>query len=321
MAIEILEATAEASAASGNITLNAPSSPQTNDVWIAVVHSSDQVAHTLTDWTPIVQGNGGSTTSRLSVWYFRYAGSTPNLVVGHTAGQSPIGGILALRGCKTTGSPVNINSVVAGGTDASIEHTAITPTTARCLILACNGSADDNNRTPDGTYTPRFEDSAGSTQNCYLTTAGNPDGSVAVHTLLQTNAVNTGTITDTQAAADPWASVLIAIEPEPTIWTAESRIVGESTVIQIVTITITSATSVLVGSAVKEVVLNRQISSQCEIITQGLININFAIDIGISSILINESKLLSVIDVSSAQQTVPTFVLSFYGNKIYGLKS
>lgn len=80
MAISYVNSGAEGSAASGNITLGAPSSPQNNDVWIAVVHSSDQAAHTFTDWTQIVQGNGGGTTSRLSVWYHRYAGSTPNLL-------------------------------------------------------------------------------------------------------------------------------------------------------------------------------------------------------------------------------------------------
>jgi len=218
MAITFLNAGAEGSAASGNITLGAPASPQTNDVWIAVVHSTDQVAHSFADWTQIYQGNGGGTTSRLSVWYFRYAGSTPNLVVTHAAGQSPIGGISAFRGCKAASSPVNVTGSGGAGTDASIELTEITTTKDGCMILACDGSADDNNRStlPTG-FTACFEDTAGGTQSCYQTTAGNPDGSVACHRLLQASQGPTGALTDTQAAGDAWASVLLALEPAGTL--------------------------------------------------------------------------------------------------------
>ena len=216
MAISFVNAGAEGSAASGNITLGAPASPVTNDIWIAVVHSSDNVAHTFTDWTEIVQANGGSTASRLSVWYFRYAGSTPNLIVTHTAGQSPIGGIAAFRGCKTSGTPVNVAGSIAGGTDATIECTAITPGTTGCCLLVCDGAADDNNRTAlGGSYVVAFEDSAGGTQNCYQTTAGTPDGSVCLHYRLNVPASSTGTVTVTQGAADPWAGVLIALEAAP----------------------------------------------------------------------------------------------------------
>jgi hypothetical protein len=203
----------EGTAASGNITLGAPATPATNDVWIAVVHSSDQVAHTFTNWTEIIQGNGGGTTSRLSVWYFRYAGSTPNLIVTHTAGQTPIGGIVAFRGCKTTGSPVNIVGTMANGTDASIESNAITPTVANCMILFCDGAADDNNRTPLPAKFLAALSEAGPT-NAFLSALGTPDGSVALHYRPHTVGV-TGVYTDTQAAVDPWASVLVALEPEP----------------------------------------------------------------------------------------------------------
>jgi len=207
----------EGSAASGDITLGAPASPATNDIWIACVHSSDQVTHTFTDWTQIVQANGGGTTSRLSVWYFRYAGSTPNLIVGHTAGQSPIGGIKAYVGCKVTGSPVNVAGTIAAGTDGTIECSTITPTIPNCALLVITGAADDNALTAlGGDYAVVFEDSSGGTQNCYQTTAGTPDGMVGLFHDLIVPASATGTVTVTQAAADPWAGVLIALEPEQT---------------------------------------------------------------------------------------------------------
>ncbi|MGI0011408.1 MAG: hypothetical protein ACREAE_08415 [Nitrosopumilaceae archaeon] len=211
-----VNAGAEAAAASGNITLAAPASPVVNYVWIAVVHSSDQVAHTLTDWTQIVQGNGGGTTSRLSVWYFRYAGSNPNLVVGHTAGNGIIGAIAQWSGRKTTGSPVDVAGTITGGTDASIEHSGIDPTQTGCDLLVINGSADDNNRTAlGGVYSVAFEDTGGGTQNAYVDTLGTPDESIALFYDPDCPETATGTITVTQSASDPWASVLVALAPEP----------------------------------------------------------------------------------------------------------
>jgi hypothetical protein len=202
-------------AASGNCTMGAPASPQNDDIWIAACHSSDQVAHTFTDWTEIIQGNGGGTTSHLSVWYFRYAGSTPNLTITHSAGATIVGGIASYRGCKASGSPVNVvGASIATGTDATLEHASVTTSVNDCMILACNGSADDNIHDPIPTgYTAAFEDLGGGTQNCYISALGTPDGSVAIHHDELASAGSTGTITDTQAAADPWAAVLVALEP------------------------------------------------------------------------------------------------------------
>jgi hypothetical protein len=209
-----VNAGAEGSAASGNITLGAPASPQNGDIWIAAVHSSDQVSHSFTDWTQIYQGNGGGTTSRLSVWYFRYAGTTPNLIVTHSGGQSPIGRIASFRGVRRVNSPVNATGTGGAGTDASIEITGVTPTIYNTMLVVCDGAADDNARTtlPTG-FTAAFEDVGAGTDNEFHTTAGTPDGSVALHYKGHTTGA-TGDFTDTQAAADPWASVLIALEPD-----------------------------------------------------------------------------------------------------------
>lgn len=214
MAIAFVNSGAKGEAASGNVALGAPASPQVNDVWIAVVHSSDNVAHTFTDWTQIAQGNGGGVVSRLSVWRFRYAGVAPNLTVTHAAGGPIVGGIASFRGVRSWGSPIHIQSALATGSDASIEHTGITPFTSGVMLIAANGAGDDNARTiPPTGFTSAFEDATAGTQNCYVTTLG-VDGSSACHYRLQATAAATGTLTDTQAAADPWASVLFALHPE-----------------------------------------------------------------------------------------------------------
>jgi hypothetical protein len=135
----------------------------------------------------------------------------PNLIVGHTAGNTIVGGILAVRGGIQTGSPVNMVGSISGGTDATIEISGITPSVAGCMLIIADGSGDDNNRTPPSGFTYRIYDST--VIKCYKTNLGS-DGSVAGHTKTHTSGA-TGNFVDSQAASDPWASVLIALAPTP----------------------------------------------------------------------------------------------------------
>ena len=215
MAVALVTTGTEGAAASGDVTVGAPASPSTNDVWICAVHSTDNVAHTFTDWTELFQANGGGSLSRLSVWYHRYAGSTPNLTVGHTAGDTIIAGIASWSGVKTSGSPANVVGSGGGGTDMSIEHTAITPGVDNCMILAIFGIDDNRRVTEHSGYTPALEDTADAGADAYVTNLGT-DGAVGIHYLLQGTAADTGTITTTidgAAGTRNWASVLIALEP------------------------------------------------------------------------------------------------------------
>lgn len=219
MPITFVNVGTEGQTASGNVTLGAPASPQVNDVWIAAVHTANQSAHTFTDWTQIFQENGGTvdrTNSRLSVWWFRYAGSTPNLTVTHAgADGSPGGGIAAFRGCKTSESPVNTLGTKGEGTDATIEILGITPSVPDCMLVAIDGAGDDNARTvvPSG-FTAAFEDfNIGGSQFCFLNSAGAPDNSVALYWKIHTSGP-TGDFAATQAVSDSWISILLALEPD-----------------------------------------------------------------------------------------------------------
>lgn len=205
----------EGSAASGNVTPGLPASLLANDILICVVHSTDQVAHSMngTYWSQIQQGNGGGTTSRLSWWWHRYDGSTdPDRVVTHASGDTIVAGIIAYRGCVRTGSPINTSSAVAGGTDATMEAATITPSVDGCMLLHAHGAGDDNNVTQLSGWTTRFEDSGGGTQGAYVSTLGT-DGMVGAQEQLQASKAATGTITVTQAASDAWAASLAALTP------------------------------------------------------------------------------------------------------------
>lgn len=134
---------AQGEAANGNITLGAPASPQNDDIWIAVVTSIDAVGHTFTDWTQIYQ-NSFASNHNISVWYFRYAGATPNLIVTHTAGAGIVGAIAQLRGCDTVGSPVDTLGTATTATNSDTATFAtITPATSNTLLLAVWGYNDN----------------------------------------------------------------------------------------------------------------------------------------------------------------------------------
>jgi hypothetical protein len=214
MAITFVNAGVSAAVASGDITLAAPALPQTNDIWIAAIHSADQLTHAFTDWTPIFQANGGGTTSHLSVWFFRYAGSTPNLVVDtNSVGATVVGGIAAFRGCLTSGSPVNVVGTGSSGTDTSLEVLGVTPSVNDCMLVICDGTSDDNNRTVLPTsFTAAFSPG----NNSYKSTIGTPDTSVALHYRIWISGA-TGDFVDTIGTSQNWASVLFALAPPPVV--------------------------------------------------------------------------------------------------------
>lgn len=209
--ISFVNAGTEGSAANGNCTPGTPASPANDDIWIAAMHVSDQVAVTMdAAWTQIAQGNGGGTTSRLAAFWFRYAGSTPTMTMTHSGGQSPICGVATFRGAKTSGSPINAVGTILGGTDGSMETNTVTPTLGATMVLAIAGSADDNNHTAIANYAIALEDSGAGTNGAFVTTAGTPDGSVGLQYIQHTSGATNPTIT--QAASDPWTTLMVALE-------------------------------------------------------------------------------------------------------------
>jgi hypothetical protein len=206
-----------AAAASGNVTPGLPTNIAADDLLICIVHSSDQVSHSMdAAWTQIVQGNGGGTTSRLSVWRHKYDGSTdPSRVVTHASGQSPIARIVAFRGVDTT-TAVDVAGTILTGTDATMEFNAVTIVTDYAVALAITGSADDNARTLQADSGVAIGEGV---QWGNVTTAGTPDGSISCfYRPVAAGSYTAATIT--QAASDAWASVCIALRPA-----ASSRVI------------------------------------------------------------------------------------------------
>jgi hypothetical protein len=213
LAITFVNAGLEAAAASGNITLAEPASPVSGDIWIASIHTTDNVAHALTDWTEIHQANGGSAETRLSLWWFRYAGSLPNLVVAHTSGNTIIGGIGAYRGCVASGDVIDTEGAfTTHAGSATITFSGITPAASDTMLVASDGADDSNSRSAiPSSFTTVLEDSGGGTQNAFVTSAGS-NGTVAQYYRIWTSGA-TGDFTATSSTAEAGAQILFALKP------------------------------------------------------------------------------------------------------------
>ena len=198
---------AEVSVISGDLTLAAPATPVSGDIWVACVQSSDQVAHAFTDWTEIVNFNGGGTQSRVSAWWFRYAGTPPNLVLTHTAGDMVIAGIAAFRGAKASGSPIVTTGATNGANGTTFTYAGITPGASNTMLVACHGSEGVTVLTKSVSLAAAFEPGAGDQYE----SADGTDGSVGLFYASHVSGP-TGDFTATITGARDWGAVLFAIE-------------------------------------------------------------------------------------------------------------
>lgn len=211
--VTFVSAGTEGSAASGNVTPGAPAGTATGDVLICAVHSTDQVSHSMnaTYWTQIYQGNGGGTTSRLSIWWGRIAASeSRDYLVTHTSGDTIIAGVCAYRNCIATGSPIDVSGTGGSGTDSTMETTGVTTTTDGAMLVAVHGAGNDNTITAVSGWNPRLEDTGGGTQNSFQTTLGT-DGMVGIMDKSLATAGTQADITVTQSLSNAWASYMFAL--------------------------------------------------------------------------------------------------------------
>ncbi len=89
---------------------------------------------------------------------------------------------------------------------------SITVTVAGCVRINANGADDDTNRDAPASGVHAFEDTAGGTQRCYQSAAGNPDGSVSL--IYEENTeVDASGLADTLSATENFRAALFALEP------------------------------------------------------------------------------------------------------------
>lgn len=207
MAIQFIAAGTAGTGGSGNVTPATPAGIYSNDVLILIVHSRDNVAHSVNSgYAEIVQGNG-NTTNRLSVWWKRTTGIEGTNTVTHTSGDSISSRIYAYRGCYPWGNPWHVAGSVQSNAGDPISTSAITTLINNCMILHVFGSQDNNTW---GTFT-----GCATTNRGGATDSAGTDDSVNLCEGVQGLAGSTGVAGASQATLGPDAgvSVLIALQP------------------------------------------------------------------------------------------------------------
>ncbi len=127
-----------------------PAGTQNDDVYIAVLHSRTNTAHTCTanctGWTEF-STQAGSGEGRLSVWWYRQSGAAPaNPSFGGPATDSYVGRIWVYRGVATTGNPYDVlgtNTAIAVAT-TSFAGSNLVSTVPDAMVVHVTGTMDDN---------------------------------------------------------------------------------------------------------------------------------------------------------------------------------
>ena len=128
-----------------------PATTAVNDVYIAVLNSRTNTAHTCTTnctgWTEFSTQAGSLGEGRLSVWYYRQTGAVPLApVFGGPATDTYTGRIWAFRGVTTSGNPYDVlgtNTAITTAT-TTFAGSNLTSTVPDAMTVFVGGSMDDN---------------------------------------------------------------------------------------------------------------------------------------------------------------------------------
>lgn len=212
MAISFINASANAAAASGNLTVTPPTT-QTDDIMILAVSSHDNVAISLpAGWTIIDQSNNGTGLRATTAWK-RCVGAEGAFTVTHTAGNGIVANVAVYRGCSTGSNVINANLLTNNASSSTCTANSITPTVDNCMLIftmhdSDNGasSAQDFATSP-ATITERFDNSS----------SLGLDQAVSLADGLQTTASASGNATGTLSLGpDVNTGTAIALRPQVT---------------------------------------------------------------------------------------------------------
>jgi fibronectin-binding autotransporter adhesin len=161
-----------------------PAGTATDDVYIAVLHSRTNTAHTCTanctGWTEFSTQAGSAGEGRLSVWWYRQSGAAPaNPSFGGPATESYTGRIWAYRGVANSGNPYDVLGANTAITLASTTFAGsnLSSTVADAMVVHVTASMDNTAWGPgSGACTlPSTAD-----VNFYSANAAGTDNSVAL---------------------------------------------------------------------------------------------------------------------------------------------
>lgn len=164
MAITFVAASANAAAASGDLSVTPPTT-QTDDIMILAVTSHDNVAVTLPAGWTIYQAGNNTTAMRSTLAWKRAVGAEGAFTVTHTAGDGIVANVAVFRGCITDATVINASGLTHNASSSTCTATGITTTVAGAMILftmhdSDNGASSAQAATDPATLTERFDNAS-----------------------------------------------------------------------------------------------------------------------------------------------------------------
>src|SRR5262245_61537835 len=198
----------------GTLSLNAPIDLQDNDILLLIaLTGASGTAPTMTPpsgFTAITLGSGANPTTvtgggfnvKMWAWWKRAASEGTSYTVTWTGTNGSTATMLAIRGAKVSGTPTDVaNSNSGTGTTAT--GSALTTTVANTLL--CYVMHDFGDTTSDLTAPSGMSEAFDSAPLIYM----------ATQAIAATGSTSTRTQTNNTTGGNPWATYMIAFQPEP----------------------------------------------------------------------------------------------------------
>jgi len=142
MAITFVNASANAAAASGNLSVTPPATI-TDDIMLCAVTSHDNVAVTFpANWTIYQEANNG-TGMRATLAWKRCVGAEGAFTITHAAGDGIVANVAVYRGCKRSGSPINASVLTSNASSSTCTAATITSTEDDCWLVFTMHDSDN----------------------------------------------------------------------------------------------------------------------------------------------------------------------------------
>jgi len=191
MAITFEGVSANAAAASGNLSVTPPVT-NADDILICAVTTHDNVALSFpAGWTIYQEGNNTAAMRSTLAWK-RCIASEGAFTITHTAGDGIVANAILFRGCLTTATPINASVLTHNASSSTCTAATITSTVDGCMLFfsmhdSDNGAGSAESSANLGAMTERFDNPS---------TLG-LDEAVIGATVLQTSAGASGASTGT----------------------------------------------------------------------------------------------------------------------------
>src|SRR5437870_3745710 len=112
MAISFVNVGTAGTGGSGNVTPAAPASLRAGDILYLIIHSRDNVAHSVDNGFQLLVEGMPDALNHLSIWWKRTNGTEGTTTVTHASGDSICSRMYAYRGGLQSGNPFNVVGAV-----------------------------------------------------------------------------------------------------------------------------------------------------------------------------------------------------------------